>query len=301
VADPLVGDVLFKSTDGRVILEVSSDSMDKTDSQLTMRSPDGRLVVEIRTGTGFLGVYDPSTEQGIALLGDTGTIILEQAQFVRTGAAGHTIGLDGEHARIWLGADGIPGQVFVRTGAGGDTIELDGEHARIWLGASGIPGHLYLRTGAGKDTLHLDGEQGDIVLLNADCAEDFTVQNPTTSEPGTVMVLGEDGLIKPSEREYDTAVVGVISGAGGLRPGIVLDRGSVDGARFPVALMGKVYCKADAINGPINIGDMLTTSPTVGHAMRSEASEKAFGAVIGKALAKLPKGRDMVPILVGLQ
>jgi hypothetical protein len=55
----------------------------------------------------------------------------------------------------------------------------------------------------------------------------------------------------------------------------------------PIALMGKVLCKVDATQAPINVGDLLTTSPTAGHAMKADNPEKAFGTVIGKALSSL--------------
>jgi len=93
----------------------------------------------------------------------------------------------------------------------------------------------------------------------------------------------------------------VVSGGGGFGPGIVLDqrRGLAD--RRPVALLGKVYGKVDAGGGAIPIGDLLTTAATPGHAMRARDQERAFGAVIGKALAPLAKGRGLIPILVALQ
>jgi hypothetical protein len=37
---------------------------------------------------------------------------------------------------------------------------------------------------------------GDIILTNADCAEDFDIADPTLVEPGTVMVLGEEGKLQ---------------------------------------------------------------------------------------------------------
>jgi hypothetical protein len=233
------------------------------------------------------------------------------------GAGGNTIDILGQHGRLVLGGGavqgphereipgawegGAAGSIYVRDFRGKDTICLDGTFARMWLGANGQHGHVYVRTSEGKDTIHLDGETGDIVLLNADCAEDFTVEDAAAAGPGTVMVLSQDGKLRPSDREYDTGVVGVVAGAGGLRPGIVLDRRNPSADRLPVALMGKAFCKADASNGPIVIGDMLTTSSTVGHAMRVEQSSRAFGAVIGKALAPLPRDRGLVPILVALQ
>ena len=141
----------------------------------------------------------------------------------------------------------------------------------------------------------------DVRITAADCAEDFQVCE-TGAEPGTVMVINDDGMLHPSKCAYDTRVAGVISGAGEFRPGIVLDSQS-DRAycRRPVALVGKVFCKVDATYTPIRIGDMLTTSPTPGYAMAVRESIKAFGAVIGKALQPLNEGRGLIPILVALQ
>src|SRR5690606_36180256 len=96
-------------------------------------------------------------------------------------------------------------------------------------------------------------------------------------------------------------VAGVVSGAGNYRPGIVLDTRDGVGNRQPIALLGKVLCKADAAYGPIEIGDLLTTSPTPGHAMKADDSSRAFGAVIGKAMSSLNAGTGLVSTLIALQ
>ena len=49
--------------------------------------------------------------------------------------------------------------------------------------------------------------------------------------------------------------------------------------------MGKVYCDVDASNGPIEIGGLLATSRQPGRAMLAADPARAFGAVLGKALA----------------
>jgi hypothetical protein len=126
---------------------------------------------------------------------------------------------------------------------------------------------------------------GDITMPASDFAEDFQV----------------DGTLSRSSKSYDRKVVGVISGAGDYRPGLILDRQRSSDGRLPLALVGKVYCKADAAFGPIEVGDLLTTSPTPGHAMKASDPAQAFGAVIGKALRKLESGRGLVAILVALQ
>jgi hypothetical protein len=68
-----------------------------------------------------------------------------------------------------------------------------------------------------------------------------------------------------------------------------------------VALSGRVYCLADASDGPIAPGDLLTTSDTPGHARRVDDHTRAQGAVLGKALTRLESGRGLVLVLVSLQ
>ena len=142
---------------------------------------------------------------------------------------------------------------------------------------------------------------GDITLANADCAEHFDIADPASIEPGTVMVLGKEGFLEESRVAYDKKVAGVISGAGSYKPGIILDKQEASENRMPVALLGKVYCKVDAQYGAIEVGDLLTTSPTPGHAMKTDDPQKAFGAVIGKALRSMREGHGLIPILIALQ
>jgi hypothetical protein len=143
---------------------------------------------------------------------------------------------------------------------------------------------------------------GDIQLQNADCAEDFQVADTAQAPPGTVMVLVEDGTLKPCAQAYDQKVVGVVAGAGSYRPGIVFDRVQMpDDRRVHISVMGKVACRADASFGAICIGDLLTTSPRVGCAMRVSDSDLARGSIIGKALSPLNGGEGLVNMLIALQ
>ena len=143
--------------------------------------------------------------------------------------------------------------------------------------------------------------KGDISLPGSDCAENFDVSDTERVEAGTVLVIDQDGALRPCEAAYDKKVAGVVSGAGDYRPGIILDKRQVEHSRAPVALVGKVYCRADAQYSPIETGDLLTTSPTPGHAMRADDPSRAFGAVIGKALSPLAAGQGLIPILIALQ
>jgi hypothetical protein len=107
--------------------------------------------------------------------------------------------------------------------------------------------------------------------------------------------------LEPSQFAYDKRVAGVISGAGSYKPGIVLDKQGDAANRMPVALVGKVYCKADAQFGAIEIGDLLTTSPTPGHAMKATDQARAIGAIVGKALEPLLSGVGLIRMLVVMQ
>jgi hypothetical protein len=142
----------------------------------------------------------------------------------------------------------------------------------------------------------------DVSISGGDCAEDFEVaDDPNLAPPGTVMVLDEQGALRPSCGAYDRKVAGVLSGAGDFRPGIVLNKRQAPGRRLPLALVGRVFCRVDAQSAPIEVGDLLTTSSVPGHAMKAGDPLRAFGAVIGKALRPLAEGSGLIPILIALQ
>ncbi len=105
-----------------------------------------------------------------------------------------------------------------------------------------------------------------------------------------------------SNKAYDRRVAGIISGAGGVKPGMLMGQkdSEADGGT-PVALTGRVYAWADASASAIEPGDLLTTSDVVGHAMKVTDYEKAQGAIIGKAMSSLDKGKGLVLVLVTLQ
>jgi hypothetical protein len=143
---------------------------------------------------------------------------------------------------------------------------------------------------------------GDVFLTTgADCAEDFDIMQQEKVEPGTVMIINDTGKLEESRTAYDKRVAGVISGAGEFKPAITLDKQLSENNRQPIALLGKVFCKVDAQYGAIEVGDMLTTSPTLGYAMKALDPFKAFGSVIGKALKPLKNGMGLLPILVTMK
>jgi cytoskeletal protein CcmA (bactofilin family) len=154
-----------------------------------------------------------------------------------------------------------------------------------------------------KGSADVDGtiKTKDVILSGADCAEEFDIANAAELEPGTVVVFDDTAALVVCSEAYDKRAAGVISGAGDYRPGVILDRRASQDNRAPVALVGKVFCKVDATYAAIEIGDLLTTSPTPGCAMKASDQQKSFGAVIGKALSGKSSGLGLLPILVALQ
>jgi hypothetical protein len=161
------------------------------------------------------------------------------------------------------------------------------------------------KSAAFQGEVEIEGDlamSGSVQTLGRDCAEAFELADDCAGEPGTVLVAGQDGRLSPCNSAYHKAVVGIVSGAGEEQPGVVLGGARSDAASCaPIALIGRVWCKVDADLGAIAVGDMLTTSPTPGHAMTATDPARAPGSIIGKALQALPKGQGMVPVLVTLQ
>lgn len=136
-----------------------------------------------------------------------------------------------------------------------------------------------------------------------DLAEPFTVTDAENASPGTALVIDErhPGQLEVSRRAYDTRVAGIVSGAGGISPGITLTPGDRQVGGSHVALSGRVYANADASQAPIHPGDLLTTSDIPGCLMKATDASRTPGAVIGKAMSSLDSGRGLVLVLVSLQ
>lgn len=187
------------------------------------------------------------------------------------------------------GGDGVGGFSDSGTGVAGVSNSGSGVYGRSNSGMAGFfEGNIQV-TGA----IHMEG---------ADFAEQFSV--PVGTAPGTVMVIDDTGNLSVSQFPYDRRVAGVIAGAGQYRPGLVLDtagKPAGQSQRQPLSLLGKTYCMVDATTGPIGIGDLLTTAASHGCAMRAADPDRAFGAVLGKALAPVSSGQQLIPILIALQ
>ena len=136
----------------------------------------------------------------------------------------------------------------------------------------------------------------------SDLAEPFAASG--VIKPGMVVAIDPErpGRLRIADKAYDHTVAGIVSGANGINPGLTMwQQGTAADGSLPVALTGRVYSWADASNGPISPGDLLTSSSTPGHAMKVTNHAKAHGAIIGKAMTKLEQGKGLVLVLVTLQ
>jgi hypothetical protein len=156
-------------------------------------------------------------------------------------------------------------------------------------------------------TLNTDGTAECSVLRitgGSDLAESFDIDDASGVEPGTVVSIhpARPGRLRVADRAYDRCVAGIVSGAGDVRPGMTMGQsGTLANGRHPVALSGRVYCRAVAVNGAIVPGDLLSTSDTPGCAMKVTDPARAQGAILGKAMSGLPEGSGLILVLVTLQ
>lgn len=138
-------------------------------------------------------------------------------------------------------------------------------------------------------------------ILGADLAEKFPVSEAV--EPGMVVEIDPEkpGYLRRARGAYNKRVAGVVAGANGLPTGIVLGNTEDSAAHAPVAVSGRVWVYADATQRAIEPGDLLTTASRPGYAMAVANPRKAHGAILGKAMTRLEKGKTgMVLVLINL-
>ena len=180
----------------------------------------------------------------------------------------------------------------------GENIVMDNNE--IMARNNGLPSKLFLN----RDSTHVV-VPGLEITGGADIAEPFNVSDQYKVIPGMVMSIDPEnpGQLRIANNSYDRTVAGIVSGAKGINPGVSLTQTGAEETQgsTPIALTGRLYALADSQYGEIKPGDLLTTSNTAGHVMKVSDYSKAQGAIIGKAMTPLKKGKGHVLILVSLQ
>jgi hypothetical protein len=257
---------------------------------------------------GTVSVFGKDNQPLIQLLGRDAECIIGAGQKTRPGrltmydgSGNQIVNLTTANAHFALGGAGQNGRVSVYGADGQPMVELIAAASEciVGLGQQNRPGRLSVYGADRSEKVRLDGNTGDIMIANADCAEEFDTSSEI--EAGDVVVLTSGGSVAPCTQPYDRRVAGVVSGAGPYRPALILDRRSTEFKRVPVALLGKVFCRVDVGDGRIEVGDLLTTGMSAGCAMRATDPERSHGAILGKALASHSGGPGIIPVLIALQ
>lgn len=201
-------------------------------------------------------------------------------------------------------AVGVLGITMSPDGDGGRFVGVKGATSTILRGDTGPPG-----AGTEVTVFRVDGTgrvfaDGGFRPFGADFAEAVQVKGSSESYvPGDLLVIDASGerRLSKSQTPYSTLVAGIYS----TQPGVIASQHRAGEAlpsnEVPLAVVGIVPCKVSAENGPIEVGDLLVTSSTPGHAMKGTDRSKMLGAVVGKALERLREGKSVVQVLVTLQ
>jgi hypothetical protein len=174
---------------------------------------------------------------------------------------------------IFEDSGGKTSDADIRTNSSGDLI----------LRAHASSAEIIFETGNPESTrvvIQADGDldiEGDFYGSGADIAELFYASEEIT--PGTVVEIDPENPmhVRISRTAYNTLVAGIYS----TDPGAIFSSRNGD---IPIAIAGRVPVKVNLENGPINPGDLLTTSSVPGEAMRCDDKIKCLGATLGKAL-----------------
>jgi hypothetical protein len=232
--------------------------------------------------------------QGITITSSTGTNYGVYGYASNSGA-GESYGVYGR------GGVGVYGWSTSGTGYGvyAENTNADGTGLYAVGGANGyaaeFDGRVRILSGGRLLTPVLE-------ITGADLAEQFPFSE--AAEPGMVVAINQNsaGKLSLARGAYNRRVAGIVAGANDFSTGLVLGKdGEDDTLKLPVALTGRVYCRADATKGPIEPGDLLTTSDVPGHAMKVTDYTRAQGAILGKAMSSLESGKGLVLVLVSLQ
>jgi hypothetical protein len=212
-----------------------------------------------------------------------------------------------------ISSNGIGGAQLWGYGVGGGGLALlRPSDAAVTVSAiaddgtgSGLITTSVLQITGGADLSEQFDVRGSLDPESSSAPEPSDTESKSNSvQPGMVVCIDPEhpGQLIVSTKPYDRTVAGIVSGAGGVNPGMLMGHhGTVADGKHPIALTGRVYCLADASSGPIRPGDLLTTSARPGHAMKVTDPARAQGAILGKAMAPLERGSGLVLVLVSLQ
>lgn len=202
------------------------------------------------------------------------------------------------------------GSIFLDKSSGTRTVEIKSTE-------SGVDGaSILLYNNAGVVTIEMDADYGDgdgrvitselQIKGGSDLSEKFDVSDAEKNDlkPGMLVSIDtdNDGMLCITKEVNDKKIVGVISGANGIKTGMLMGQEeSIANGKYAVALVGRVYVLSTNEGGEINPGDFLTSSSKAGFAKKALNFMEAQGAIIGKAMGKADPTTGYVLVLINLQ
>lgn len=224
--------------------------------------------------------------------------------FDQAGSVG--VGTSAPEERLHVQA-ASPSLLIDATGTGAVGLKIRKNGVQRWhIGSPNLSADLAATNASGQIVMSVDQSgnfqvSGNLAAKYQDVAE--WVKAPAQLPPGVVVVIDatERNQVSPAARAFDPRVAGVVS----AQPGVLL--GEEQPGHVKIAHSGRVRVRVDARYGAIGIGDLLVTSPTVGHAMRSTPVEIGGvqihrpGTILGKALEPLTEGEGEILVLLTLQ
>ncbi len=297
-AADLHGDLALFETDGTRTVDVDADG-----GRIQLYNGDGIEQVYLSGDSSTGGLVRFNNEAGLRTVYLDADALDAAARFSLYDSAGtETIRMDAQEAA----GDGA--EITMYNTSGTRTLQIDSDS-----GTAG--GYIQLYDSTGAATITLDAETGGdgrittqelAITGGSDLSEQFDI-NALKMPVVAGMLVSIDpqnpGKLVLSHEAYDRKVAGIISGAGGVKPGMMMgQQGSIANGEYPVALTGRVYALVDTTEGgEILPGDLLTTSSVPGYAMKATDAEKRNGAIIGKAMTALKDSKGLVLVLVSLQ
>ena len=171
------------------------------------------------------------------------------------------------------------GQIIFRDLTGSITAELDADYA-----------------GSGNSRLIIDELE---IKGGSDLVEYFNVTHQSVA-PGDVVCIDVEigGQLTHCSELGQKTVVGVISGAKGIKAGMMMSQtGTELDGTHALAISGRVYVKSKDLS--IKPGDLLIAGADEGHACKLPDDMSGTGRIIGKALTSNEEG--YVLMLIALQ
>lgn len=271
---------------------------------LTMNTESGKTMYWEMPSSGDLYLYDPDNSSYRMYYSDEGNLGIGTSTPVSTldvnghMQSGNQVIKDIFPSMTFQSNDGNS-KYFEMTPSG--KLYLFNPSTNSFSFSSDESGRIGINTANPGTTLDVNGQTRTHcleIIGGCDIKEDLN--SVESLEPGDIVIIDEShpGNICRTNKKYDRKVLGVISGANGINPGISLSQEDILDGDYPLTMVGRVYVK---VTGEITIGDMLTTSSVPGYAMAVKDISRAYGTVIGKAMTANKGGKGFVLVYVNLQ